>query len=282
MSLPDNMRRVTLPIKGLATGDANAVVTWNPGVSFDSQLLVVLFFHGLEDNPQSFALTHHRLPEQVAAPRKNVILVAPTMHVSGSVNTDYLASFGNIVSLVEEAVLAAGAAAGEIVERADAQAAILQAKLHLVAYSNGHVAWSRVIKTLRSSPQAATVLAPIGHSLFDCLYWSTPLMDGAEHVPTEHARFSNIGRAIPQSAFITTHFTSNNETLSRAKALKVMIENEPTFQLHEVVPARLDARNIVLTHLPTPNHDEAVSSRRELSRVISAVPGCDLPASPSA
>ncbi len=282
MSPPDNMQLVTLPIDGLAPGDANALVTWNPGVSFDAPLLIVLFFHGLEENPQTFAQTHHRLPEQVAASTKNTILVAPTMRVSGNVNAGYLASFEKIVTLVAEAVLTAGKAVGKIADRTEAKAAVAQAKLHLVAYSNGHVAWSQAIKTLRTSPQASTTLPRVGHSLFDCLYWSTPLMDGAEHLPAESARFSNIGRAIPQSAFVTTHFTSNNETLSRAKSLKVMVEHEPAFQLHDDVPTRLDAKDIVLAHLPSSKHDEAVSSRRELSRVISAVPGFDLPAGPSA
>ena len=79
MAAPDNMRLVKLPIEGLAPGDANALVAWRPGVSFDAPLLIVLFFHGLEENPQTFAETRHHLPEQVAAPAKNAVLVTPPM-----------------------------------------------------------------------------------------------------------------------------------------------------------------------------------------------------------
>jgi hypothetical protein len=132
---------------------------------------------------------------------------------------------------------------------------------------------------------ASTVVGPpsaIGHSLFDWLYWSTPLMDGVDpDAPAANARFSKRGRAILESAFVTTHFTSTGETCKQAEYLATMTEHDGTLRLHDDVPASLGPGDIVKTVLPTPKHLEAVSFMGELSRVIAAVTGFDLAAPPT-
>jgi hypothetical protein len=60
-----------------------------------------------------------------------------------------------------------------------------------------------------------------------------------------------------------------------------MIEREELVA-HDHVPETLGPRNIVRTLLPADDHFDAVSSRSDLSHVIAATAGFDLPARLSA
>jgi hypothetical protein len=276
MAPPDNMALVKLPVDGGLVGGNNALVTWHPNVSFDDPLLIVLFFHGLEQDPQAYAWTGHHLPDQLARAPKNAVLIAPTMQVNGSVNTDYLSSPDRLAKLVREGV----AAIAKAVHRS-ADHAFDNAKLFLVGYSNGYLAWNRAVKTLQSTPAAHP--QAIGHALFDCLYWSCLLMENVEHTPPGQADFSVRAKSIVDSGFVTTHFTSGGKTLKQAGLLGAMVERHaPELTLHPDIPSDLEPKDVVITHLPTSDHYKAVSIRSELSRLIGAVPGFALPASPNA
>ena len=275
MPPPDNMALVRLPADGGLVGGNNALVAWHPKVSFDEPLLIVLFFHGLEDDPQAYAWTGHHLPDQLASAPKNAVLIAPTMQVNGSVSTDYLSSPDRLARLVREGVAAIADRIGR-----PADHALENAKLFLVAYSNGYLAWNRAVKTLQSA--AAAHPQAIGHALFDCLYWRCLLMDGVEQTPIGQADFSARARSIVDSGFVTTHFTSGGATLKQAGFLGAMVERHAAeLTLHPDIPSDLEPKDVVITHLPT-DHPRAMSFRNELSRLISAVPGFALPASPNA
>ena len=284
---PPNMQRVKLGITGLAQQQTNALVAWHKNVSLAHPLLVVLFFHGQEDDPQNFAWTHHHLPDQVADCDKNAVLIAPTMQMEdNNVVTDYLSSRDRIGAFVRQGLAAVRQSLGKDPDANWVDQAFNTAGLHLVGFSNGHRAWSAAIRALRS-PVSSTIDPPpsvIGHSLFDCLYWSTPLMDGVDReAPSINARFSNKGRAILKSAFVTTHFTSANETLqTQAKLLREMIRNDGTVVSHDHIPDDLGPNDIVMTVLPTSVHLEAVSRDSGLSHVMAAASGFDLPPGPSA
>jgi len=100
--------------------------------------------------------------------------------------------------------------------------------------------------------------------------------------PPDNARFSVRSRAILKSAFVTTHFTSTNETLLlQANFLRGMVGHDPSLTLHNQIPGSLGPNEIVMTVLPTPNHDQTVSRDNGLSHVVAAADGFDLPASPS-
>jgi hypothetical protein len=282
---PPNMKRVTLGIAGLAQQEFNALVAWHKQVSLADPLLVVLFFHGQEPDPQNFAWTDHHLPDQIADCRKNAVLIAPTMQlVQGNVVVDYVATRDRIATLVRAGLVAVRQALGQPADAAWVDQAFNKAGLHPVGYSNGYRGWSAVVNALRSPTSTIDGPPPvIGHSLFDCLYWSTPLMDGVDHdASPDNARFSARGRAILQSAFVTTHFTSANETLLlQAKFLRAMVGRDPSLTLHNQIPGSLGPNEIVMTVLPTPDHDQAKSSGSGLSHVVAAAAGFHLPASPS-
>jgi hypothetical protein len=286
---PSNMKQVKLPsVQGLAAQQANALLAWHPHLSVDLPLLVVLFFHGREPDPQNFAWRRHLLPQHLAGCGKNAVLLAPTMRMTAQndVSTTYLSTHDRIATLVRDGLSVLRTALGLTADTAWVDRATSDARLLLVGYSNGYLAWSKAVKTLQSPrPATSTVMTPpaaIGHSLFDCLYWSTPLMDGVNRdSPAGNARFSANGKAIVDAAFVTTHFTSRNETLRQGDYLKVMIEREELVA-HDHVPETLGPRNIVRTLLPADDHFDAVSSRSDLSHVIAATAGFDLPARLSA
>ena len=277
------MRRVKLGIAGLAQQEFNALVAWHRKVSLADRLLVVLFFHGQEPDPQNFAWTDHRLPDQIADCGKNAVLIAPTMQlVQNNVVVDYVATRDRIATLVREGLAAVRQALGQTADAAWVDQAFNKAGLYPVGY--GYRGWSAVVNALRSP--TSTIDGPpsvIGHSLFDCLYWSTPLMEGVVHeAPPDNARFSVRSRAILKSAFVTTHFTSTNETLLlQANFLRGMVGHDPSLTLHNQIPGSLGPNEIVMTVLPTPNHDQTVSRDNGLSHVVAAADGFDLPASPS-
>jgi hypothetical protein len=279
------MRRVKLGIAGLAQQEFNALVAWHRKVSLADPLLVVLFFHGQEPDPQNFAWTDHRLPDQIADCGKNAVLIAPTMQlVQNNVVVDYVATRDRIATFVREGLAAVRQALGQTADAAWVDQAFNKAGLYPVGYSNGYRGWSAVVNALRSP--TSTIDGPpsvIGHSLFDCLYWSTPLMEGVVHeAPPDNARFSVRSRAILKSAFVTTHFTSTNETLLlQANFLRGMVGHDPSLTLHNQIPGSLGPNEIVMTVLPTPNHDQTVSRDNGLSHVVAAADGFDLPASPS-
>lgn len=287
-SPPSNMLRAKLAVPGLAPLATNALLAWHPRLSLDLPLLIVLFFHGREPDPQNFAWTGHRLPEQIAKATKNAVLVAPTMRmtapVNGNVVSDYLSSHHSIVTLLREALAAVQKHRAGSGDDAEIDRAIANAGLHLCPYSNGYLAWKAAVKTLRAPRRGASIgVDPppvIGHSAFDCLYWSTPLMDGVDSdAPADAARFSAKGRALLDTAFVTTHFTSRNETfLTQAKYLDVMIGHDPSLHRHDgVVSERLGPTDIARTVAPISDHSQAVSHDFILSRVIAAVPSFDLP-----
>ncbi|MBV8191222.1 MAG: hypothetical protein JO339_28560 [Alphaproteobacteria bacterium] len=267
------------------TQPANALVAWNPRLALDLPLLVVLFFHGQEPDPQNFAWTDHRLPDQIGAAAKNVVLIAPTMRmtkpVKGDVICDYLATPDSIVTLLREGVAAVTRQLGGTGDAAWIARAVAGAGVHLVPYSNGYRAWAAIVKTLRAPPPPGIALPPvIGHSAFDCLYWSSPLMDGVDcHAPAANARFSANGKALLDRAFVTTHFTEGNETLVRqATYLDVMIAHATALHEHPNLPVRLGPGDIARTVAATDKHLQAVSADSNLSRVVAAAPGFDLPA----
>lgn len=284
-----NMKLVKLPsVEGLAAQQANALLAWHPRLSVDLPLLVVLFFHGRESDPQNFAWRRHLLPQQLADCGKNAVLLAPTMRMTAqnNVSTGYLSTHDRIATLVRDGLSTLRTALGLAADTTWVDQAMADVRLLLVGYSNGYLAWSKAVNTLQSPrPATSTVIAPpavVGHSLFDCLYWSTPLMDGVNRDrPASRARFSARGKAIVDAAFVTTHFTSRNETLRQGDYLKVMIEHEQ-LSAHDHVPETLGPRNIVRTLLPADDHFDAVATRSDLSHVIAATAGFDLPARPSA
>ena len=265
------MALATLPIDGLVAGK-NALVAWHPRLSFDAPLLIVLFFHGHEKEPQAYAWTGHRLPNQLAGSGKNAVLVAPTMRVNGNVIVDYLSSPDGLAKLLREGVAAVAKATHKVADHA-----FDDAKLLLVGYSNGYHAWNRAVETLQSAP--AAVPPAVGHSLFDCLYWACLLMAGVKGKPIDEADFSTDATAIVDSGFVTTHFTKDGATLDQAKFLEAIVaRHAPVMTLHHDVPPKLDAKDVVVTHLPpADDHFKAVVSRNELGRVIKAVRGFDLP-----
>jgi hypothetical protein len=295
---PPNMQRVRLPTAGLAELEKNALVAWHPKVSLGLPLLVVLFFHGLEPDPnnpdsqraQNFAWTGHGLPDQLATCGKNAVLIAPTMRFkhgdqSDYVDSGYLATRDQIATLVQDGLSAIGRSLG----RADgwpAESVIRQAKLLLAGFSNGYLAWNAAVGALRS-PTGSLVEPPtvIGHSLFDCLYWSALLMEGVvENSPVANARFSPRSRAILNSAFVTTHFTPTNPTYkAQAQYLQAMIAREPALASHNQIPGSLGPNEIVMAVLPaSTGHLQAVRQDNGLSHVMAAVAGLDLPEIPSA
>jgi hypothetical protein len=208
------MKRVKLGIAGLAQQEFNALVAWHKKASLADPLLVVLFFHGQEPDPQNFAWTHHRLPDQIADCGKNAVLIAPTMELhGGDVVVEYVATRDKIATLVRQGLAAVRQALGQTADAAWVDQAFDKAGLYPVGYSNGYRGWRAVVDALRSP--ASTIDGPpkvIGHSLFDCLYWSTPLMEGVDRAaPPDNARFSAKARAILKSAFVTTHFTAGSK-----------------------------------------------------------------------
>ncbi len=282
---PANMILAKLPISGLVEQKANALVAWTPGVSLAHPLLIVLFFHGREMDPQAAAWQMHALPRQLAEASKNAVLIAPTMAMSDKNNviSDYLATHERISDLVREGVSAIAKALFKADDRASTDATIATAGLHLAGYSNGYLAWTRAVETLLQTPAAKSNALPppaVGHSLFDCLYWNTTLMTGVDcHAPASSARFSSKALALLRMCFVTTHFTKGNPTLAQAGYLDSMVKATPSLHLHSSVPTRLDAQDVVLARLPTNNHFRAVSYQSELARVIAAVDGFDLPPS---
>ena len=270
--MPANMALVKLPIEGLAASANNALVAWHPRMSLASPLLVVLFLHGKEPNPQQFAWTDHRLPQQMAIPVKNAVLIAPTMRmVQGSVDPTYLSTTNGIATLVREGLAAIGAAAGK-----PADGAFDRASLHLVGYSNGYIAWGRAATTLQATPAAAPV---IGHSLFDCLFWDTPLMQGAKGKDPADARLSEKAKGIAESGFVTTHFTKDGGgTLPQSRSLDSMVRHDAALRLHADMPDSLTAGDVVIQHhKAVDDHFQAVRFEDGLAQVVSAVPGFDLP-----
>jgi hypothetical protein len=268
---PANMALVTLPISGLVAASDNALVAWHPKVSLRDPLLVVLFLHGREPDPQNFAWANHNLPRQIAIAAKNAVLIAPTMRmVAGSVDPTYLSTVDGITKLVRAGLAAIGTAVNQ-----SADGAFDRCNLFLVGYSNGYIAWGRAVTTLRATPAAAPM---IGHSLFDCLFWDTPLMRGAKGVPPTDARLPQEAKGIAESAYITTHFTKGGGgTLTQAASLTAMVPHEAALKLHTAIPASLAAGDVVITHLSIDDHFQAVSFKDELANVISVVPGFDLP-----
>ncbi|MGD9885244.1 MAG: hypothetical protein AB7F22_23485 [Reyranella sp.] len=288
-SPPTNMLRAELAIGGLAS-PPNALLAWHPRLSLDLPLLVVLFFHGREPDPQNFAWTTHRLPDQVRTTEKNAVVIAPTMQktAGNDIVTGYLNTHDGITGLLRQGLNAVRRQLGEADDDAWANQAIASARLLLAPYSNGYLAWTAAMKTLRSTrPTTSTEVAPpavIGHSAFDCLYWDTPVMDGVDRSrPTENARFSEKGRALLDTAFVTTHFTKGNETLTKqARYLATMVVHDASLRRHDGIPDRLGPTDIAGTVAPIANHDIAVSHDSALSRVVDAVEGFDLPAVPPA
>jgi len=269
--MPANMALATLPVGGLVAGK-NALVAWHPRVSFARPLLVVLFLHGKEPDPQNFAWTGHKLPQQMAIPEKNAVLIAPTMRmVQGSVDPTYLSTTDGISTVVQEGLAAIGDAAGK-----PADGAFDRASLHLVGYSNGYIAWGRAVTTLQATPAAAPVM---GHSLFDCLFWDTPLMRGAKGIDPANARFSDGAKRIVESSFVTTHFTKNGGgTLPQSQSLDSMVRHDAALRLHADIPDSLTAGDVVILHRKSvEDHFEAVSCEEGLAELVSAVPGFDLP-----
>ena len=289
---PSNMLCAELAVSGLAP-QPNALLAWHPRLSLDRPLLIVLFFHGREFDPQSFAWTIHELPDQIRAAEKNAVVIAPTMRMTtpvdgtkGSVVTGYLDTHDRIATLLRRGLDAVRRRLGGAADDAWTSRAIGNARLLLAPYSNGYLAWQAAMKTLRSArPGTSTEVAPpavIGHSAFDCLYWETPLMRGVDrHGPAEEARFSPKGRALLDTAFVTTHFTQGNPTLEKqSRYLDAMIAHDPSLLRHDEIPPRLGPLDIVRTVAPIADHDLAVSHDFVLSRVVAAVPGFDLPAVP--
>lgn len=288
MPTPSNMLRAELAIGGLAS-PPNALLAWHPRLSLDLPLLVVLFFHGREPDPQSFAWTTHKLPDQVRTAEKNAVLIAPTMRMTDNndVVTGYLGTHDGIARLLRQGLNAVRRQLGRPDDSAWNDRAIGGAGLLLAPYSNGYLAWRAAMKTLRSPrPPASTEVAPpavVGHSAFDCLYWDTPVMDGVDRDgPAENARFSAKGRALLETAFVTTHFTEGNETLKKqSRYLDTMIAHDALLRRHHEIPERLGPADIART-VASANHDRAVSHDSVLSLVMAAVPDFELPAVPSA
>lgn len=288
MPTPSNMLRAELAIGGLAS-PPNALLAWHPRLSLELPLLVVLFFHGREPDPQSFAWMTHKLPDQVRTAEKNAVMIAPTMRMSANndVVTGYLNTHDGIARLLRQGLNAVRRQLGRPDDDAWANQAIGSARLLLAPYSNGYLAWTAAMRTLRSArPATSTEVAPsavVGHSVFDCLYWDTPVMDGVDrHGPEENARFSAKGRALLDSAFVTTHFTEGNPTLTKqSRYLNTMIAHDASLRRHDEIPERLGPADIART-VASANHDRAVSHDSVLSLVMAAVPGFELPAVPSA
>jgi len=290
MPTPSNMLRAELAISGLAS-PPNALLAWHPRLSLDLPLLVVLFFHGIETEPQDFAWKTHKLPDQIRTAEKNAVLIAPTMQTivtpnGRSIVAGYLNTQDGITRLVAQGLNAVRWELGRADDGAWTDQAIGSARLVLAPYSNGYLAWGASVNTLRSPrPAGSTEVPPpavIGHSAFDCLYWGSPLMDGVNgNGPAEDARFSAKGRALLKDAFVTTHFTKGNPTLTKqAPYLERMVAHDPSLRRHEGVPERLGPADIAWTVAPIADHDIAVSHDSVLSRVIAAVEGFDLPAVP--
>ena len=278
MPEPANMKRVKLPIAGLVSGELNALVAWHPTVSFDQPLLVVLFFHGLEDDPLEAAWNGHHLPQQIAAADRNAVLIAPMMaKAGGNIDVGYLSTREQITAVVRQGLTAIGRAIGQTADWSASDFATLEHRMLLVAFSNGHRAWTKSIASLRSSSGAAPPPV-IGHSLFDCLYWSTSLMEGVDQGNPPAAHFSPKAQAIVEAAFVTTHFTSGNETRTQGGFLKTMVNNAG-FGWHTGMPGDLEPKHVVRIDVPTPKHLEAVSKNDGLEMVMSAVPGFAAPAS---
>lgn len=292
MPTPSNMLRAELGISGLAS-PPNALLSWHPRLSLDLPLLVILFFHGIETEPQDFAWKTHKLPDQIRTAEKNAVLIAPTMQTIVTANgrsivTGYLNTQDGITRLVAQGFNAVRRRLGRPDDDAWTVQAIGSARLVLAPYSNGYLAWRASVTTLQSPrPAGSTEPAPpavIGHSAFDCLYWKAPLMDGVNGDGTpEDARFSAKGRALLKDAFVTTHFTQGNPTLTtQARYLDRMVAHEPSLRRHDGIPERLGASDIAWTVAPIADHNVAVSHDAVLSQVIAAVEGFDLPAAPSA
>lgn len=288
-STPPNMLRASLAVSSLAS-PPNALLAWHPRVSLDLPLLIILFFHGRETDPQRLAWTTHKLPNQVHAAEKNAVLIAPTMRMTerNDIVTDYLGTHDGIATLLRQGLNAVRRQLGAAADGGWTDRAIGSARLLLAPYSNGYLAWQAAMRTLRSTrPATSTEVTPpavIGHSAFDCLYWDTPPMDGVDRDGEPgHARFSESGRAILESAFVTTHFTKGNPTLeTQWRSLDVMIAHDSSLLRHDEIPPRLGPRDIARTVAPIANHHLAVSHGSVLSRVVAAVPGFDLPPAPLA
>lgn len=284
---PSNMLCAELAVSGLAP-QPNALLAWHPRLSLDRPLLVVLFFHGREFDPRSFAWTTHELPDQIRVAEKNAVVIAPTMRMTAGndVVTGYLDTHDRIATLLRRGLDAVRQRLCGAADDAWTSRAIGNARLLLAPYSNGYLAWQAAMKTLRSArPGTSTEVAPpavIGHSAFDCLYWETPLMRGVDrHGPAEEARFSPKGQALLDTAFVTTHFTQGNPTLEKhSRYLDAMIAHDPSLLRHDEIPPRLGPLDIVRTVAPIADHNLAVSHDFVLSRVVAAVPGFDLPAVP--
>ena len=278
MPEPTNMKRVKLPIAGLVPGELNALVAWHPKVSFDQPLLIVLFFHGLEDGPLAATWNGHHLPQQIAAADRNAVLIAPMMtKANGNIDVDYLSTRQQIAAVVRQGLAAIGKAIGQTDDWSMSDFAAMKHRMLLVAFSNGHRAWTRSIETLRSSSGPAPPQV-IGHSLFDCLYWSTSLMEDVDQSDPPAAHFSPDAKAIVEAAFVTTHFTSGNPTRTQGGFLKTMVA-QAQFAWHTLMPADLEPKHVVRIDLPTPEHLEAVSKSDGLSMMMSAVPGFAAPVS---
>lgn len=279
---PANMRSVGLPIGGLVPQPLNALVAWHPNVSFELPLLIVLFFHGQEADPQNKAWSKHLLPAQIKEAKKNAVLIAPTMTMDAGNNVvvDYLSTHDQITQLVRHGLAAIAQSLGIPNDPPAIEAVMSDASLILVGYSNGYRAWTRCASTLQTKPPSTEHPPPpaIGHCLFDSLYWDTLVMSGVRFAPAGSERFSKDALDLLRKSFLTTHFTSIDPTTTRRERLKVMLAHESSLVPHDKVPARLEPRAVVIVSLTTSDHTVAVSTDSGLARVVAATKGFELAA----
>ncbi len=287
----------SLPWKPPPNALLYAVPGWGPTADF----LVVLFLHGLEANavekwePLANMEKHHRLPAQLKASGKNVVLIGPRLSTQGGVDPAPFSTLKKLDAVVTDGLttLLAARAGGEL-DAASVTAARGRAWLLPVGFSGGYTPWTAAMASL--SKPGLFENRVVGGALFDCLYWDSFVLDGGVP-PGQRKRAARTALSAPALAALRAGFfaafrTTGNETGPNTEVFRKLVTTQiaadkkpgaaaaTPLTLAAKLADALGAGSVVLEEGVAPAHIQAVGKADNLARLLRCVPGFDLATHP--